>query len=1077
MSSRQDDLAASIAIDPENPWLGLSSYTEESRAYFHGRDEEAAELARRVQRKNLTVLFGQSGLGKTSLLRAGLVPRLRGEGFCPVYVRVDYNPESPPPSEQIKQAIFRATAAAGHWTRPGTAIEGESLWEFLHHRGDLLRESNGRTLLPLLIFDQFEEVFTLAQADDAGRLRAKEFLADLADLVENRPPAALEARLEHDDAAAEDFDFARADYRILIALREDYLAHLESVKRIMPSITQNRMRLARMTGAQALSAVVGPGGRLVTQEVAESIVRFTAGGAELANAEVEPSLLSLVCRELNNVRLAKGRTEISADLLAGSRDTILTEFYERAIADQPEGVRRFIEDELLTESGYRESLAEERVIKALAGAGAAPDALAKLVDRRLLRIEERLDMRRVELMHDVLCSVVGSSRDLRHEREARDEAERQLATQREREAATRRALVRARAIAAVCAVMMVIAIAGAIFGWVNYRRARVADAEAQKARVLAERARGDAEKLVGFLIEDFYAELEPTGRLDTMGKLAHQAVAYYDGLPAELMTPQTQIYRGMALIREGGALLGGDDIEAGSRSIAQAREMFEKLHAGGDTSEPVTYGLALSLFAPFSAWGPNGGPGSKPNDLQTAADLLRPLVYGPDGSRQVKITYADILNNLSHSKQSKEDAVAACEEARKILAGLGALDLTDLTATSVYADTADSQARHLIALGRFDDAERLEREVYDLAENALAKRPGDLRSMKNRWYAADVLGRVANVRHDLAAAYRYATRSDKAGEDAVRFNPSDLSTWGLWISGRGLVADILIQQGQVNRAIGVLRSTVALAGDPRLPSSLAPNLIGTWSTLAWWEAQTDQRAAAERSFDARVKADAEFSKLMPQGDSRRALSRARVPLGRARILLIEGEQAAAHDLASASVRQLEQLSFDAGDATAQSRDDTLQNALGLVSETALRLGHYADAEAAARRRMAMPPISGSSGDDPLKEMFQRRVLLAHAIAKQDRGAEAQTVLAPALEHYGREKKAGAIGTDFRLDYARALYVKALAQGSDPAARATRQQALAEATELLSGASAEVQKLVMTRELSGWIAAARSSSGS
>ena len=75
----------------------------------------------------------------------------------------------------------------------------------------------------------------------------------------------------------------------------------------MPSITQNRMRLARMTGAQALSAVVKPGGRLVSQEVAESIVRFVAGGSELANAEVEPSLLSLVCRELNTVRLAQGR--------------------------------------------------------------------------------------------------------------------------------------------------------------------------------------------------------------------------------------------------------------------------------------------------------------------------------------------------------------------------------------------------------------------------------------------------------------------------------------------------------------------------------------------------------------------------------------------------------------------------------------------------------------------------------------------------------------------------------------------------------------------------------------------------
>ncbi len=427
MSSRVPELSTEVRVDPENPWIGLSSYDEDTRAYFHGRDDEAAELARRVQRKQLTILFGQSGLGKTSLLRAGLVPRLRGEGFCPVYVRVDYSPDTPSPAEQIKQAIFKVTAEAGHWTRAGSAVEGESLWEFLHHRGDLLRDRDGKPLLPLLIFDQFEEIFTLAQADDAGRRRAQEFIEELADLVENRPPHALERRLENDDAAADDFDFARADYRILISLREDYLAHLESVKGVMPSITQNRMRLARMTGAQALTAVLKPGGRLVSQEVAESIVRFVAGGSELQNAEVEPSLLSLICRELNTVRQSQGKAEISADLLAGSRDTILSEFYERALADQPAGVRRVIEDELLTESGYRESLAEERVAKALLAAGAAPDALAKLVDRRLLRIEERLDMRRVELTHDVLCSVVRASRNLRQEREARDEAERQLA--------------------------------------------------------------------------------------------------------------------------------------------------------------------------------------------------------------------------------------------------------------------------------------------------------------------------------------------------------------------------------------------------------------------------------------------------------------------------------------------------------------------------------------------------------------------------------------------------------------------------------------------------------------------------
>ena len=80
----------------------------------------------------------------------------------------------------------------------------------------------------------------------------------------------------------------------------------------------------------------------------------------------------------------------------------------------------------------------------------------------------------------------------------------------------------------------------AIFGVISLRRARAAE-------TLAERARGEAEKLVGFLIEDFYTELEPTGRLETMGKLSHMAVAYFDGLPPELLTPGTQVYRGMAL--------------------------------------------------------------------------------------------------------------------------------------------------------------------------------------------------------------------------------------------------------------------------------------------------------------------------------------------------------------------------------------------------------------------------------------------------------------------------------------------------------------------------------------------------
>src|SRR4029079_18138307 len=94
----------------------------------------------------------------------------------------------------------------------------------------------------------------------------------------------LEARIDADDAIAEAFDFTRSDYRVLIALREDYLAHLEAFKTPMPASTQTRMRLAPMTGEQTLEAVMKPGGRLVSREVAEAIVRFIAGGWGLRHA-------------------------------------------------------------------------------------------------------------------------------------------------------------------------------------------------------------------------------------------------------------------------------------------------------------------------------------------------------------------------------------------------------------------------------------------------------------------------------------------------------------------------------------------------------------------------------------------------------------------------------------------------------------------------------------------------------------------------------------------------------------------------------------------------------------------------
>jgi hypothetical protein len=1063
----EDNRIAAVTLDPENPWLGLFSYTEETRAYFHGRDEETAELARRVQRKLLSVLFGQSGLGKTSLLRAGLVPRLRAEGLCPVYVRVDYAPESPSPSEQIKEAILKASTEAGYWTQAGVAVEGESLWEFMHHRGDLLRDADGRTLMPLLIFDQFEEVFTLGQADDAGRLRARQYLEDLADLVENRPPAALEARIEEDDAAAEQFDFARADYRILIALREDYLAHLESVKSIMPSITQNRMRLARMNGTQALSAVAEPGGKLVSQEVAESIVRFVAGGSELGNAEIEPSLLSLICRELNTVRLAQGRSEISADLLAGSRDTILSEFYERALADQPAGVRRVVEDELLTESGYRESLAEERVVKALAAAGAPADSLATLVNRRLLRIEDRLDMRRVELTHDVLCSVVLASRDLRHANEAREEAERQLAVQQEREATTKRALVRARMIATVCSVLMVVAAISAIFGWVNLRRARAADAQAQQARA-------DAEKLVGFLIEDFYTELQPTGRLETLGKLAHMSVAYYDGLPPQLVTPRTQTLRAMALIREGAALYtSGDDEDAAYAKFGEAQATFEKLRAGGDTSEEVTYGLALALFEQGKDVVGGGGVRGTPKQLEQAAALLRPLVYAPKPSRQSRQTYAEILNYLSHARPT-EARVATTQEARKILKGLGALELTDLKATAAYADTADSEARHLSTLGRLEEAKVLAREVYGLAEQVLAQRPGDLQSLSNRYLAADMLSTLASRQHDDAAAVDFAQRSVEAAEEAIRFNPSNLDNWSALIRAMSSVGELQYERGELAQTLATGRAVMALAQDKRGPENLGLFISqGVAGAITQLQASLGQNAAAEQTRQLWERGLEEGLARYAADDPRRLILANIGGRTLARLRLAQGQPQAALALARADLDRLKQLKLPADNAIVKRTLHNVQRAdLSTASIAALRLGRGAEAEATIRQLQALPVDPMSGGDDPTETAVLLSRALAHAVVLQGRTEEARKLLEPALAYYRKQEQDGAKGTTFRRDFATALIVSALTHAT---ATPERTRALTEAKQMLDGASAEAQQLMEYRELNRWIAAEKAKS--
>ncbi|MGI8561642.1 MAG: hypothetical protein ACR2J7_09475, partial [Luteimonas sp.] len=692
-----------------------------------------------------------------------------------------------------------------------------------------------------------------------------------------------------------------------------------------------------------------------------------------------------------------------------------------------------------------------------------PDALATLVNRRLLRIEDRLDMRRVELTHDVLCSVVLASRELRYEREARDEAQRQLAVQQEREATTRRALVRARAVAGVCAVLMVLAIGSAVFGWMNLRRARVAEADAEKSR-------SDAEKLVAFLIEDFYTELEPTGRLDTLGKLAHRTVAYYDGLPRDQMTPSTRTYRAMALIREGAAQYGAGEIDVAYANFGEAQAVFEELRAAGDKSEATTLGLALALYS--QGRGAQDGTRGTPAQLQQAADLLRPLAHDPEGSRRVKQAYVDTLNHLSHM-QPKATGVETTREARKILVGLGALDLTDLSAAAAYADVADSESRHLTALGRLAEASKLEQQAYALTEKVLAKRPADLRSLLNRFFTSGLLSELAHRRHDDEAEVEYVQEAIRAGEDLVRFNPGDLGSWVWWFRGWQYAGEYEYERGEISQAMASARKALALAQDKRRPASLGPVVWAGWLTIASLQAELGDMRAAERSVQAMERDLGEMTAQIPANDPRRRILPTLGQRFRGALQLVNGQPQAALRSATTVLQDLDRIQVMAGDlnstdSLAYERRATLR----IASLAALRLGRYDHAEALARRWLDAPRNVRGPSAYPEQEDSETRSVLAHAVAKQGRHDEARTLLKPALEYYRREQQAGAHGTTYRMDFARALYVSALLRPTDAAGRTQRKAELAEAAGLIDGASAEARQLASMREVAGLVAAAR-----
>jgi hypothetical protein len=571
-------------IDAQNPWPWLEPFTEIASGFFHGRDDDVQALLRSVLTTPVCVLFGKSGLGKTSLLLAGLFPLLRARALLPVSLRRFEHAEGGAGlSAQLRRVLNDAVVSAKlHWTRPPAdeAAGGDevaALWELLHDRSRQLLDDQGRRWAPVFALDQFEEVFTL-QLDEARRLQT---FQELGDLLENRVPPAVAARLDVQEDLVDSIDFDSQPYRFLVSLREDFLPELEPWADLIPRLGPNRYRLLPMSREQAWEAVQKTGGALVDADSAPRIVEFLARASAQAGSvravreqrRIEPALLSLVCASLNADRLTRQPPGAKLDVtdLETRGSQILDRFYDGAFAELPNDVRsqaeRWVEANLITEGGARRPYPLAAVDATLL------PALRALVNRRLMRIENTEQGDQVELVHDRLAAVARQRAQATQQRadeaqrlrREKDAAEVELLKQRARTAEiaeerarleqaraddAMRASRRAARLTIALSGVLVLALAAAILAWISTRNLKLE----------VERLNDSRQKLDAFAAADtaaakqaadaYQKALDAAAKAKEAAEMALKKTGAGQQQAAELLSDANRSYRSAALDTE-----------------------------------------------------------------------------------------------------------------------------------------------------------------------------------------------------------------------------------------------------------------------------------------------------------------------------------------------------------------------------------------------------------------------------------------------------------------------------------------------------------------------------------------------
>lgn len=399
-----------------NIFKGVAPYTEEDVKIFKGRNIEAKALEYIVIHNDFSVCYAESGEGKTSLINAGLIPMLRKEKMFPVHIIFndnDFNIDNPS-ADYFDNIVFAKISDTISLTRIANPNNRENttgkLWKYKDLEwtstntsktlGERLRTEfitdGEEKLFPILIFDQFEEVFTRPQNNSWTNA----FFQWLEQLYNDCKPKDL------GDTEANRF-------KVLVSLRSDYLCELDywsMTKFFIPSFKNNRYCLKPLTKDGAYNVAKSLPETFLNGFSYDDIIEFAkiekAGDINQEGYDlpcVSALMLGIILSSLER-GLDKNLIQSSFSNIVDNKkvllNTILEEYYETAMTqcDISQNEKERIEASLIDTKGQRRRIPLHG--KDVEGINKAK--LKELANRRIVNIIND----EIEVSHDCLKAII-----------------------------------------------------------------------------------------------------------------------------------------------------------------------------------------------------------------------------------------------------------------------------------------------------------------------------------------------------------------------------------------------------------------------------------------------------------------------------------------------------------------------------------------------------------------------------------------------------------------------------------------------------------------------------------------------